>query len=49
MMDWKKLLSDRRIRELSGGKPSRVNDHRTAFQSDYDRLVFSAPVKRLQR
>lgn len=48
MMDWTKLLSERRIRELSGGKPSAVNDHRTAFQSDYDRLVFSAPVKRLQ-
>ncbi|MGC4033121.1 MAG: dNTP triphosphohydrolase [Tepidisphaeraceae bacterium] len=48
MMDWARLLSDKRIRELSGGKPSRVNDHRTAFQSDYDRMVFSAPVKRLQ-
>src|SRR4051812_8048159 len=47
-MEWAKLLSHRRIRELMGGKPSAVNDHRTPFQSDFDRLVFSSPVKRLQ-
>ncbi|HZL37620.1 MAG TPA: dNTP triphosphohydrolase [Tepidisphaeraceae bacterium] len=47
-MEWTKLLSPRRIRELMGGKPSGVNDHRTPFQSDFDRLVFSSPVKRLQ-
>ncbi|HWB54533.1 MAG TPA: dNTP triphosphohydrolase [Tepidisphaeraceae bacterium] len=47
-MEWAKLLSHRRIRELMGGKPSGVNDHRTPFQSDFDRLVFSSPIKRLQ-
>ena len=47
-MEWAKLLSYRRIRELMGGSPSAVNDHRTPFQSDFDRLVFSSPVKRLQ-
>jgi dGTPase len=47
-MDWTQLLSSRRVREIQGGKASGVNDHRTPFQSDYDRVVFTAPVKRLQ-
>ncbi len=47
-MEWSKLLSSKRLRELDGGSPSGVNDHRTPFQSDFDRLAFSAPVKRLQ-
>lgn len=48
MMNWKQLLSIKRIRELDGGRPSGVDDHRTPFQSDFDRVIFSEPVKRLQ-
>src|ERR1035437_5507580 len=48
MMSWKSLLSSKRIRELDGARPSAVDDHRTAFHIDYDRLIFTPPVKRLQ-
>src|ERR1019366_2135915 len=49
-MDWTKLLSTKRARELMGGKPSvrASNDERSEFERDYDRAVFSTPVKRLQ-
>lgn len=42
-MNWNKLLNQDRVR------PSKSpGDDRTAFQHDYDRAVFSTPVKRLQ-
>src|ERR1700686_2710233 len=42
-MNWRDLLtSDRRRPTTSSG------DHRTQFERDYDRSVFSTPVKRLQ-
>src|SRR4051812_10264154 len=42
-MNWPKLLnSDRRRPTTSPG------DHRLEFERDYDRAVFSTPVKRLQ-
>jgi dGTPase len=49
-MNWNKLLSERRVRDLLAGKPSRgsTNDLRTQFERDYDRAVFSTPVRRLQ-
>src|ERR1019366_8933451 len=49
-MDWTKLLSTKRARELMGGKPSvrASNDERSEFERDYDRTVFSTPVRRLQ-
>jgi len=49
-MDWKQLLCEKRIRKLLGGPASRRNkeDHRTEFERDYDRAIFSNPVKRLQ-
>lgn len=31
----------------NGGSPSKREEHRSAFQRDYDRLLFSAPVRRL--
>ena len=48
-MDWNKLLSEKRVRELSGGvKTTAVgNDSRTQFERDYDRAVFCTPVRRL--
>ena len=44
-MDWKQLLSSQRL-----GLESRQQrkDDRTEFQRDYDRLIFSAPFRRLQ-
>ncbi len=44
-MNWKQLLSSKRL-----GLESRQQhkDDRTEFQRDYDRLIFSAPFRRLQ-
>lgn len=49
-MDWNKLLCEVRARELMGGKTSvrSDDDGRTQFERDYDRAVFSTPVRRLQ-
>ena len=42
-MDWKALLNPNRRR------PSTITgDHRAEFERDFDRAVFSTPVKRLQ-
>ena len=46
-MAWDKLLDSTRVRELDGGTESKA-DHRTPYQQDYDRVVFSSPVRRLQ-
>ena len=45
MMNWTQLLSNRRL-----GMEHRQErrDDRTEFQRDYDRLIFSAPFRRLQ-
>lgn len=42
-MDWKKLLNSERPR-----KSTSERDHREEFERDFDRSVFSTPVKRLQ-
>ncbi len=49
-LDWQRLLCDIRLRELMGGPPSvRIKeDGRTQFDRDYDRTIFSTPVRRLQ-
>ncbi|MBO7067751.1 MAG: dNTP triphosphohydrolase [Bacteroidaceae bacterium] len=44
-MNWSQLLSNKRLGQE--GVSSR-NDDRTEFQRDYDRLIFSAPFRRLQ-
>ncbi len=44
-MNWKQLLSNKRLG--MEGQPTR-DDDRTEFQRDYDRLIFSAPFRRLQ-
>ena len=45
-MEWSKLISARRL----GMETSRANamDERSEFLRDYDRLIFSAPFRRLQ-
>ena len=49
-MDWNRLLSEVRARELMGGKRSvkAEDDERTPFERDYDRAAFCTPVRRLQ-
>jgi dGTPase len=49
-MDWPKLLSTKRIRELIGAGSSlrSPGDPRTEFERDYGRCIFSTPVRRLQ-
>ena len=44
-MQWEQLLSNKRLGQE--GMPHRKDD-RTEFQRDYDRLIFSAPFRRLQ-
>jgi dGTPase len=45
-MDWNRLLSSTRFR--SQGVPAMVEDGRSEFQKDCDRIVFSRPFRRLQ-
>jgi dGTPase len=49
-MEWEKLLSEKRIRELLEGKPADPSkpDERTQHGRDYDRAIFSTPVRRMQ-
>ncbi len=44
-MKWEQLLSNKRLGQEQ--QPHRKDD-RTEFQRDYDRLIFSAPFRRLQ-
>ena len=43
MIQWKRLLNKERIR-----KSTVSGDHRAEFERDFDRSVYSTPVKRLQ-
>ena len=45
LMQWERLLSSKRLGQED--LPPRSDD-RTEFQRDYDRLIFSAPFRRLQ-
>ncbi|MCH5309620.1 MAG: dNTP triphosphohydrolase [Prevotella sp.] len=45
-MNWQKLISNKRLGQ-EHRHPKR-NDDRTEFKRDYDRLIFSAPFRRLQ-
>jgi dGTPase len=48
-MDWSSLLCRKRLREILDGKPSSSDDdHRTEFEKDYDRVIYSTPFRRLQ-
>ena len=45
-MDWQRLISNKRLgQEL---RHTERHDERTEFKRDYDRLIFSAPFRRLQ-
>lgn len=45
-MDWSRLLSNKRLGQEQ--RHSERHDDRTEFKRDYDRLIFSAPFRRLQ-
>ncbi|MDZ8258273.1 deoxyguanosinetriphosphate triphosphohydrolase [Nostoc sp. ChiQUE01b] len=45
MMDWKKLLTPKRLGKTDA---ENLQFDRTPFQRDYDRLVFSSPFRRLK-
>lgn len=46
MMNWQRLISNKRLgQEL---RHTERRDERTEFKRDYDRLIFSAPFRRLQ-
>lgn len=49
-MEWEKLLSKKRIRELLKNRPAILSkpDERTQHGRDYDRAIFSTPVRRMQ-
>jgi len=48
-MDWDQLMSSARRKDLSGqaGKPLNAGGDRTEIERDYDRVLFSTPVRRL--
>ena len=49
-MDWTSLLSDHRCpRPGEDARPARPEPHRTSFEADWDRVVYSAPFRRLGR
>lgn len=50
-MNWTDLLSAKRSREIETGEPTKpvsTREARSEFDRDYDRSVFSSPVRRLQ-
>jgi len=52
MLDWKKLLNDKRRKPKSGEPPIALTqlkqkEVRTEHERDYDRILFSTPVRRL--
>ncbi|WP_373483853.1 dGTP triphosphohydrolase [Acetobacterium sp.] len=53
-LEWEKLLAEGRVRESSTQKYAKMNiddpfyDHRNEFDKDYDRIVYSSSVRRLQ-
>ena len=46
-MEWKQLLTDSRLGEKNQPK-SKIQDGRSEFQKDFDRIVFSPAFRRLQ-
>lgn len=45
-MNWQQLISSRRFGKEDQAKAS--TEQRTEFQRDFDRLIFSAPFRRMQ-
>ena len=46
MMNWKQLISNKRLGQEY--RHVKLHDDRSEFKRDYDRLIFSAPFRRLQ-
>ena len=46
MMNWKQLISNKRLGQEQ--RHTERHDDRSEFKRDYDRLIFSAPFRRLQ-
>ena len=46
MMNWNQLISNKRLGQE--GRHAERHDDRSEFKRDYDRLIFSAPFRRLQ-
>ncbi len=46
MMNWEQLISNKRLGQEY--RHAKRHDDRTEFKRDYDRLIFSAPFRRLQ-
>ncbi len=46
MMDWQRLITSKRLGQEH--RHSERHDDRTEFKRDYDRLIFSAPFRRMQ-
>ena len=46
-MDWNKLISTQRL-GMEDYSASALQEDRTQFQRDYDRLIFSSPFRRMQ-
>lgn len=46
-MEWNKLLSDKRVRSFFVKPKPREKNNRTEFERDYDRAIFSTPVRRM--
>jgi dGTPase len=46
MMDWTRLISNKRLGQEY--RHTERHDDRTEFKRDYDRMIFSAPFRRLQ-
>ena len=46
MMNWKQLISTKRLGQE--GRHIERHDERSEFKRDYDRLIFSAPFRRMQ-
>ena len=45
-MNWKQLISNKRLGQES--RHAIRHDDRSEFKRDYDRLIFSAPFRRMQ-
>ena len=46
MMNWQQLISNKRLGQEN--RPPSRHDARSEFKRDYDRLIFSAPFRRMQ-
>lgn len=46
MMNWQQLITNKRLGQED--RHTERHDDRTEFKRDYDRLIFSAPFRRLQ-